>query len=96
MHDNSWHGQEYYGHFTIGLWPLDPNFTIGSIFLCLRNLERDDYGGLAYDQLVRSNNALVDALNSKKALDHHFPTVPYENHCQSIDQVSCFKGYQKT
>ena len=28
------HGQNAYGHFALGLWPSDPNFTIGSLSQC--------------------------------------------------------------
>ena len=36
------HGQNAYGHFALGFWPSDPNFTIGSLSKCFRNLERLD------------------------------------------------------
>ena len=92
------HGQGYYGHFAIGLWPSDPSFIVGSISLCPRNLERDEmdeYGDLAHDGLMRSNNTLFDALNSRKALDHHFLTIPCEHPHQSVDQLTS-KGYHIT
>ena len=34
------HGFGSYGHFVLGFWPMDPNFTIGSLAQCLCNLER--------------------------------------------------------
>ena len=46
------HGQTAYGHFALGLWPSDPNFTIASLSKCLRNLEREDkhmFGDLSSD-----------------------------------------------
>ena len=34
------HGQNAYGHFALGFWLGDPNFTIGSLSKCFQNLER--------------------------------------------------------
>ena len=34
------HGEGQYHHFSLGLWPLDPNFTIASLSMCFKNLER--------------------------------------------------------
>ena len=37
------HAKGHYGHFLLnGLWPSDPNLTVGSIVSCLHNLERMD------------------------------------------------------
>ena len=33
------HGTGSYGHFALGFWSMDPNFTIGSLAQCLRDLE---------------------------------------------------------
>ena len=57
------HGQNAYGHFALGFWPSDPNFTIGSLSKCFRNLERLDnhmYGDLMqmHTSSVGSNQVL--------------------------------------
>ena len=69
------HGEGHYGHFTLnGLWPSDPNLTIGSIAFCLHNLERMDrhpLGDLQSSGLPRSDVLLLGALNSREALDYH-------------------------
>ena len=69
------HGEGHYGHFTFnGLWPSDPNLTIGSIAFCLHNLERMDkhpLGDLQSFGLPRSDVLLLGALNSREALDYH-------------------------
>lgn len=36
------HGPRTFGHFGLGLWKSDPNFTIGSLAKCLRDLETFD------------------------------------------------------
>ena len=68
------HGHGMYGHFSLnGLWPSDPNATIGSLALCLQNLERiqsHGLGDLCHDGMPRSNVTLFNALNSRTALDH--------------------------
>ena len=70
------HGQGHYGHFSLnGLWPSDPNFTIGSLALCFQNLERIEkhgLGDLCNDSMPQCNTTLFQALNSRKALDHHY------------------------
>ena len=69
------HAEGHYGHFTLnGLWPSDPNLTIGSIGSCLHKLERMDkhpLGDLLTNGLLRSNVSLLHALNSRIALDEH-------------------------
>ena len=69
------HGEGHYGHFVLnGLWPADPNLTIGSIANCLHNLERIDkhpLGDLVTNGLPRSNVPILHALNSRDALDYH-------------------------
>ena len=69
------HAEGHYGHFILnGLWPSDPNLTIGSIASCLHNLERMDkhpLGDLVTNGLPRSNVSLLHALNSRTALDDH-------------------------
>lgn len=69
------HAKGHYGHFVLnGLWPSDPNLTIGSIANCLHNLERMDkhpLGDLATNGLPRSNVSLLHALNRREALDYH-------------------------
>ena len=69
------HAEGHYGHFILnGLWPSDPNLTIGSIASCLHNLERMDkhpLGDLVTNGLPRSNVSLLHALNSRIALDEH-------------------------
>ena len=69
------HAEGHYGHFILnGLWPSDPNLTIGSIASCLHNLERMDkhpLGDLVTNGLPRSNVSLLHALNSRTALDNH-------------------------
>ena len=68
------HGHGMYGNFSLnGLWPSDPNATIGSLALCLQNLERIEshgLGDLCHDGMPRSNVTLFNALNSRTALDH--------------------------
>ena len=70
------HGHGMYGHFSLnGLWPSDPNATIGSLALCLQNLERNEKhgrGDLCNDGMPCSNVTLFKALNSRKALDNHY------------------------
>ena len=59
------HGKNAYGHFALGFWPSDPNFTIGSLSKCFQNLERLDshmYGDLM--QETNSSNILNQAFNS--------------------------------
>lgn len=68
------HGEGRYGHFAIDLWPHDPNFTVASLSLCFKNLERLDKheaGDLQLDGMPRSSSLLLNALNSRKALDYH-------------------------
>ncbi len=68
------HGQGRYGHFALDLWPHDPNFTVASLSLCLRNLEqleKHDNGDLELDGMPRSSSMVLKALNSRIALDHH-------------------------
>ena len=69
------HAEGHYGHFILnGLWPSDPNLTIGSIASYLHNLERMDkhpLGDLVTNGLPRSNVSLLHALNSRTALDEH-------------------------
>ena len=69
------HAEGHYGHFILnGLWPSNPNLTIGSIGSCLQNLERMDkhpLGDLVTNGLPRSNVSLLHALNSRTALDYH-------------------------
>ena len=69
------HGEGHYGHFVLnGLWPADPNLTIGSIANCLHNLERTrrhPLGDLVTNGLPRSSIPLLHALNSRDALDYH-------------------------
>ena len=69
------HAEGHYGHFLLnGLWPSDPNLTVGSIASCLHNLERMDkhpLGDLVTNGLPRSNVSLLHALNSRTALDDH-------------------------
>ena len=68
------HGEGIYGHFALGLWAPDPNFTIASLSLCFKNLERlerHQNGDLELDGMPRSSSTLLKALNSRKALDHH-------------------------
>ena len=66
------HGHGMYGHFLLNvLWPSDPNATIGSLALCLQNLERIEshgLGDLCHDGMLRSNVTLFNALNSRTAL----------------------------
>ncbi len=68
------HGHGMYGHFSLnGLWPSDPNATIGSLVLCLQNLERVEkhgLGDLCHDGMPRSDVTLFKALNSRTTLDH--------------------------
>ena len=70
------HAEGHYGHFCLnGLWPFNPNLTIGSIASCLHNLERIEkhpLGDLATNGLPRSNVSLLHALNSREALDYHY------------------------
>ena len=50
-----------------------PNATIGSLALCLQNLERREahgLGDLCHDGMPRSDVTLFKALNSRMALDH--------------------------
>lgn len=69
------HVEGHYGHFVLnGLWPSDPNLTIGSIASCLHNLERMDkhpLSDLVTNGLPRSNVSLLQVLNSGEALDYH-------------------------
>ena len=93
------HAEGHYGHFTLnGLWPSDPNLTIGSIASCLHNLERMDkhpLGDLATNGLPRSNVPLLHALNSRTALDNHNmsdgkdPIVELGTH-QGVDSATSF------
>ncbi len=70
------HGHGMYGHFSLnGLWPPDPNATIGSLALCLQKLERNEkhgLGELCNDGMPCSDVTLFKALNSRKALDNHY------------------------
>ena len=70
------HGHGMYGHFSInGLWPSDANATIGSLVLCLQNLERNEkhgLGDLGNDGMPHTSCTLLKALNTRKALDHHY------------------------
>ena len=71
------HGHGMYGHFSLnGLWTYDPNATIGSLALCLQNLERIEshgLGDLCHDGMPRSNVTLFNALNSLKLKDSSRP-----------------------
>ena len=77
------HGQTAYGHFALGLWPSDPNFTIASLSKCLRNLERNEkhmYGDLTSENLdVRSQTNIFDCVLSTTALYHHMKVSKEEN-----------------
>ena len=68
------YAEGHYGHFVLnGLWPSDPNLTIGSIANCLNNLERiekNSLSDLATNGHPRSNVSLLHALNSREALDY--------------------------
>ena len=63
------HGHGMYGNFSLnGLWPFDPNATIGSLALCLQNLERNErygLGDLSHDGMPHSDVRLFKALNSR-------------------------------
>ena len=69
------HGQNAYGHFALGFWPADPNFTIGSLSKCFQNLERLDnhmYGDLMRPcTSSRKSNQVLDNLMSSYALEEH-------------------------
>ena len=67
------HGQRAYGHFSMGLWPSDPNFTIGSLAMCLRNLERLDnhvHGDLVHEEDSIASDIFI-GLESRDALDNN-------------------------
>ena len=69
------HGQNAYGHFALGLWPSDPNFTIGSLSKCFRNLERLEnhmYGDLMHMYTgTKCSNQVLDSLMSLHALERY-------------------------
>ena len=69
------HGQNAYGHFALGFWPSDPNFTIGSLSKCFQNLERLDnhmYGYLMHAcTSLEGSNQVLDNLMSTHALERH-------------------------
>ena len=77
------HGQTAYGHFALGLWPSDPNFTIASLSKCLRNLERGDkhtYGDLSTKTSdTESGTSYFDGVLSTTALYHHMQVRKEEN-----------------
>ena len=70
------HGHGMYGHLSLNvLWPSDPNATIGSLALCLQNLERNEkhgLGDLSNDGMPCIDVALFKVLNSRKALENHY------------------------
>ena len=86
------HGEGHYGHFTLnGLWPSDPNLTIGSITFFLHNLERMDkhpLGDLQSSGLPRSDVSLLGALNSREALDYHNMSDGKETLIQQVSSSS--------
>ena len=70
------HAEGHYGHFILnGLWPSDPNLTIGSIASCLHSLERMDKHPLgdlvSTNGLPRSNVLLLHSSDSRTLLDEH-------------------------
>ena len=85
------HGQTSYGHFALGLWPSDPNFTISSLSKCLRNLERNKKH--MYDDLSSTNSAtsshsdIFDCVLSSNALHHHMEVSKEENWYYSKQQT---------
>ena len=94
------HARGHYGHFLLkGLWPSDPNLTVGSIASYLHNLERMDkhpLGDLVTNGLPRSNVSLLHALNSRTSLDNHNmcagkdPFVePCNNQGMNLDSSFC-------
>ena len=57
-----------------GLWPCDPNLTIGSLALCLHNLEHMDrhkHEDINKTSMQGYGNSLFDALMSKSVLEFH-------------------------
>jgi len=54
------HGSGGYDHFALGFWSHDPNFTIGSLAKCLRDLESTKEDQL--DPLIKCKQPLFDAL----------------------------------
>ena len=83
------HGEDQSGCYVLnGLWPCDPNLTIGSLALCLHNLERMDrheHGDLNKTTMQGYGNSLFDALMSKSVLDFHKMHGNKEN----IDLANC-------
>ena len=77
------HGQNAYGHFALGFWPSDPNFTIGSLSKCFQNLERLDshmYGDLMQGASSSNiSNQALDSLMSSNALHEH---MTIKNECK--------------
>ena len=77
------HGQNVYGHFALGFWPSDPNFTIGSLSKCLQNLERSDdhmYGDLMHMHTPsRKSNLVLYILMSPHALERHMAIKNEQN-----------------
>ncbi len=77
------HGQTAYGHFALGLWPSDPNFTIASLSKCLRNLERRDkhrFGDLSSENSnAEQRTHCFEAVLSTTALYHHMEVLKEKN-----------------
>lgn len=91
------HGETSYGHFALGLWPSDPNFTISSLSKCLRNLERNErhmYGDLSSTNIAATSSSsdVFNCVLSSTALYHHIEVAKEDNRIckqqsQSLDDV---------
>ena len=100
------HGQNAYGHFALGFWPSDPNFTIGSLSKCFRNLERLDnhmYGDLMHmGTSLECSNQVLDCLISSNALERHMAITNEQRSycmqnlgaCQESGMNVCNANYQ--
>jgi len=80
-------GQRAYGHFSLGLWPGDPNFTIGSLAMCLRNLERIDNHVLGDLDTTENEGLPYDiftALTSRISLDNEMKDKFFENYKSNV------------
>ena len=92
------HGQGRYGHFAIDLWPHDPNFTVASLSLCFKNLEqleRHEFGDLQLDGMPRSSSLLLNALNSRKALDLHHQGLHTTPHMEDTAIQEGQQGFKR-